>query len=64
MTRFLDSPPVGWSAVLSSAVAIVGNVFLILFYIFQAPRMFAGSGNGPDYLGAPMMQLLAFRCYY
>lgn len=48
---FLASPWVGWSAVLSGAVAIVGNVFLLLFYIFQAPRMYAAGGNAPDYLG-------------
>jgi len=51
MKKLLAAPSVGWWAILSGAVAIVGDIFLILFYIFQAPRLFEAGGNAPDYLG-------------
>src|SRR5574341_1479184 len=41
----------GWSTILSGAVAIVGDIFLILFYVLQAPRLMEARGNSPDYLG-------------
>lgn len=29
----------GWSAILSGAVVLIGNIFLILFYVLEAPRL-------------------------
>ena len=51
MKKLIALPSVGWWAILSGGVSIVGDVFLILFYVFQAQRLFESGRNAPDYLG-------------
>jgi len=39
MKKLLDSRYVGWSAILSGVVDLLGLVFLILFYVLEAPQI-------------------------
>jgi hypothetical protein len=54
---------VGWSAYLSAGLAIIGTVFLFLFYAVEVPRSIATGGKAPQVFGtlndiAGLFQLL------
>lgn len=52
MKKFLDSPYVGWSAILSGGVQFLGLVFLILFYALEAPQILqSGEPSTPPLFG-------------
>ncbi len=52
MKKLLDSPYVGWSAILSGGVQLLGLVFLILFYALEAPQvMHSGEPSTPPLFG-------------
>ena len=50
--RLLDSRFVGWSAILSGIVDLVGTVFLILFFALEAPQILqSGEPSTPPLFG-------------
>jgi hypothetical protein len=52
MKKLLDSPYVGWSAILSGGVQLLGLVFLILFYALEAPQVIqSGEPSSPPVFG-------------
>jgi len=52
MKKLLVAPYVGWSAILSGAVDLIGFVFLLLFFALEAPRWIqSGEPNPPPLFG-------------
>jgi len=52
MKKLLDSRYVGWSAILSGVVDLLGLVFLILFYVLEAPQILeSGEPSTPPLFG-------------
>jgi hypothetical protein len=52
MKKLLDSPYVGWAAILSGVVDLLGFVFLILFYTLEAPQILqSGEPSTPPLFG-------------
>lgn len=52
MKKLLDARYVGWSAILSGIVDLIGLVFLILFYVLEAPQILeSGEPDTPPLFG-------------
>jgi hypothetical protein len=52
MKKLLDARYVGWAAILSGLVDLIGLVFLVLFYILEAPRILqSGEPSTPPLFG-------------
>lgn len=52
MKKLLDAPYVGWAAILSGIADLIGLVFLILFYVLEAPQILqSGEPSTPPLFG-------------
>src|SRR6266508_5205062 len=52
MKKLSVAPYVGWSAILSGAVDLIGFLFLLLFFALEAPRWIqSGEPNPPPLFG-------------